>query len=97
MSNVTSSAAYSLNTIGGKQTDSGRWTMAGGKARLTRPGEQASHKITFEAPDSKHYACTDKDGKVKYPAVKVQSGYALNGTRTELLSMRTQFILLTAQ
>ena len=77
LSNVTSSAAYSLNTIGGKQTDSGRWTMAGGKARLTRPGEQSSHKITFEAPDGKHYACTDKDGKVKYPAVKVQSGYAL--------------------
>lgn len=77
LSNVTSSAAYSLNTVGGKQTDSGRWTMAGGKARLTRPGEQASHKITFEAPDGKHYACTDKDGKVKYPAVKVQSGYAL--------------------
>lgn len=51
--------------------------MAGGKARLTRPGEQASHKITFEAPDGKHYACTDKDGKVKYPVVKVQSGYAL--------------------
>ena len=42
LSNVTSSAAYSLNTIGGKQTDSGRWTMAGGKARLTRPGEQVS-------------------------------------------------------
>lgn len=77
LSNVTSSAAYSLNTVGGKQTDSGRWTMAGGKARLTRPGEQASHKITFEAPDGKHYACTDNDGKVKYPVVKVQSGYAL--------------------
>ena len=29
LSNVTSSAAYSLNTVGGKQTDSGRGTMAG--------------------------------------------------------------------
>lgn len=54
--------------------------MAGGKARLTRPGEQASHKITFEAPDGKHYACTDKDGKVKYPAVKVQRLFMPHGS-----------------
>ena len=77
LSNVTSSAAYSLNTVGEKQADSGNWTMVGGKARLTRADEQASHKITFEAPDGKHYACTDKDGKVKYPTVDVQEGYAL--------------------
>lgn len=93
LSNVTSSAAYSLNTVGGKQTDSGRWTMAGGKARLTRVGEQASHKITFEVPDGKHYVCTDKDGKVKYPAVKVQSGYALkwykNGIAVDANSVYT--------
>lgn len=71
------SAAYDLNTFGGAQTDSGKWTMENGFPKQTRPDEEPSHKVTFEAMGQKLYGYSDKNGNVKFPVINVQNGYAI--------------------
>lgn len=69
--------AYMLNTSGGVQKDSRKWTSNDNAVFQCRYGSEPAHKIVFNAADAVYESFSDENGLAEFPVPEIPEDYTL--------------------